>query len=686
MSATFVAPTSRNAPCPCGSGRRYKECHGALASVTLLRDDALATLLAAALTAQEQGRFGEARAMYERALSRDPKNFDALHMLGVVHLQQHEFARARELIAAACALRPDISAARNNLRLADRAIRAMTSTELYPAWIAGQEARIDATRAGARVAVAARSDAPRLAIAMPTYNAPPRWLAACIDSVLAQTYSNWELCIADDASSSGESQAVLALYASRDERIRVVSRTENGHISAASNSALALATAPYVALLDHDDVLPPHALAEVALALVEDPAVEILYSDEDKIDEAGTRFEPYFKPDWNPALARSQNFVSHLGVYRTALLRAVGGFREGVEGAQDWDVLLRCADRILARQIRHIPQVLYHWRAISGSTARTMDNKRYAAAAQERVLRDDAARRGGAVALSRVVYDAFLQADPIVAELPSISLIVLRTNAPSDAAATARWQATVDGIDEILVAQIEAEPDPARGIETSPLRLGRDGTRAVNEVAARARGDVLVFVADDLVPRDPKWAARLAAHALQSDVGGVGGMTLDAAGLVARSGYILDPARIAASPFIGEAQDYVAMGGRNLVVQNLSALRLDAMAICHATWQRVGGLDTTHLTARFHDIDLCLRLTEHGYRHVWHPGVVFDHDRHLRIEFPGETAAQTEDGDAAYMRERWASSLACDPAYNPNLDRPPRLFELPIIAGDRRCC
>jgi tetratricopeptide (TPR) repeat protein len=157
VSGVFPAPASRNAPCPCGSGRRYKDCHGALASATLFRGEPLANLLAAALAAQEQGRFGKARVLYERALAHDPKNFDELHMLGVVHFQQHEFARARELIAAACALRPDILAARNNLRLADRAIRAITSTEQYPVWIARQEALIDAMRSGPRAAIAARA-------------------------------------------------------------------------------------------------------------------------------------------------------------------------------------------------------------------------------------------------------------------------------------------------------------------------------------------------------------------------------------------------------------------------------------------------------------------------------------------------------------------------------------------------
>ncbi len=258
---------------------------------------------------------------------------------------------------------------------------------------------------------------------------------------MAQTYPNWELCIADDASTDPASRETLARYAARDARIRVVWRTVNGHISAASNSALEIVTGAYVALLDHDDALPPHALGEVALALLDRPGTAILYTDEDKLDEQGERFEPYFKPDWNPALASSQNFVSHLGVYRTDLMRSVGGFREGFEGAQDWDLLLRCAERVEPARIHHVPQVLYHWRSVAGSTARTMASKDYASAAQERTVRERARRAGIEVAIARVVYGAFLQADPIVATLPPISLVVLHPPSMPSSEAAARWRA-----------------------------------------------------------------------------------------------------------------------------------------------------------------------------------------------------------------------------------------------------
>ncbi len=667
----FTPPMSRNAPCPCGSGRRYKNCHGAPDSM-----DELRPLLTAALAAQQQGRLAEAADLYTRALAHDPSNFDALHMLGVTYFQCQEFARARDLIRAACALRPDVVDAARNLDLAEGALRRVDAQAKYRAWIETTERASVAARAPSRDAIAGRAGAPLLSLVMPAYNSPPRWLAACLDSVLAQTYSNWELCIADDASTNPASRETLTRYAARDTRIRIVWRAVNGHISAASNSALEIATGAYVALLDHDDALPPHALGEVALALLDRPGTAILYTDEDKLNEHGERFEPYFKPDWNPALASSQNFVSHLGVYRTELMRSVGGFRQGFEGAQDWDLVLRCAERVEPTRIHHIPQVLYHWRSVEGSTARTMASKDYASAAQERTVRERARRSGVEVAIARVVYGAFLQADPIVATLPPISLVVLHPPSMPSSEATARWRAHADtAVVEFLPARVEGEA--ARELDDTPLRLGRDGARAVNAVAATAKGELLVFVAADAVATDAAWLPRLAGYALQPGTGCVGGVTFDATYRTARGGYILDRDAVAATVFAREPQGFVGMAGRNQVVQNLSAVCLSGLAVRRATWDAAQGLDVVHLATAYHDVDLCLRLAERGLRHVWHPGVVFADERPLQVQSVASPVNASQVEDAAYMRLRHRAALGQDRAYNPNLAPPPRLFDLP---------
>ena len=227
-----------------------------------------------------------------------------------------------------------------------------------------------------------------ISVIMPVYNTLEEFLRKAIDSVRSQIYPYWELCIADDASTEPHIRPVLQEYANKDARIRIVYRETNGHISAASNSALSLATGDFAAFMDHDDVLSDKALYCVAAALNDRPDADIIYSDEDKVDESGMRFNPHFKPDWNPELFFSVNYISHFTTVRMDLVKHVGGFREGLGGAQDYDLLLRCLERTEARKILHIPEILYHWRTVSGSTALHPDEKRYAVDSGVRALSD----------------------------------------------------------------------------------------------------------------------------------------------------------------------------------------------------------------------------------------------------------------------------------------------------------
>jgi glycosyltransferase involved in cell wall biosynthesis len=238
----------------------------------------------------------------------------------------------------------------------------------YAEWVRRYDTRNVADRANMRAHQANFAHKPLISVLMPTYNPRADWLVEAIESVRKQIYPHWQLCIADDASSDPTIRPILERYASQDSRIKIVIRSQNGHISAASNSALELVTSEWVALLDHDDILPDHALFWVAYTINAQPDVRLIYSDEDKIDETGRRFDPYFKSDWNPDLFYSHNMFCHLGVYQTALIRAVGHFRMGFEGAQDYDLALRCIEKVDAKQISHIPRVLYQWRAHAEST------------------------------------------------------------------------------------------------------------------------------------------------------------------------------------------------------------------------------------------------------------------------------------------------------------------------------
>jgi glycosyltransferase involved in cell wall biosynthesis len=227
---------------------------------------------------------------------------------------------------------------------------------------------------------------------MPTYDPQEGWIRPAIDSVVAQVYENWELCIADDASTAPHVDRILREYEAADDRVKVVRRSENGGIAAATASALGIASGEFVALLDHDDVLRPHALHRVVEALRTAPDMDIVYSDEDLLLEDGRFGRPAFKPDFSPDFLLSVNYICHLLVLRRSLVEAAGGFRDGFDGAQDHDLLLRTTEK--ARRVGHVPDILYGWRQVPGSVALAGEEKMYAYAAGKRAVEDALARRG----------------------------------------------------------------------------------------------------------------------------------------------------------------------------------------------------------------------------------------------------------------------------------------------------
>ncbi len=272
--------------------------------------------------------------------------------------------------------------------------------------------------------------APKIAILMPVYNPTQDCLVEAIESVLAQVYPFWELCIADDASTEAYVTEVLQRFAAQDQRIKVMRRTQNGHISKASNSALELVTADYVALMDHDDVLTPDALFWVAQTIIEHPNVQLIYSDEDKLTDQGQRYGAYFKPDWNPELLLSHNFICHLGVYRTQKVRSLGGFDPAFDGAQDYDLALRYSATLVSNEIQHISRILYHWRATPGSTANGIHEKPYAEPLIRRAVEKSLAAKGIAaeVMAHPRLPGALRVRYKLPKELPLVSMIIPTRN------------------------------------------------------------------------------------------------------------------------------------------------------------------------------------------------------------------------------------------------------------------
>lgn len=522
---------------------------------------------------------------------------------------------------------------------------------------------------------------PKISVVMPVYNPEPRWLQRAIESVRGQLYPDWELCIADDASPDPAIRELLKREAARDPRIKIDLRQTNGHISASSNSALALATGEFVALLDHDDELPEHALYHVAAALNENPATDILFSDEDKIDENGRRYDPYFKPDWSPDLVLAQNAVSHLGVYRRSLVEKVGGFRQGYEGSQDLDLLLRCAEQTSPARIRHIPHILYHWRSIPGSTARAGSEKGYAWTAGKRAIEDALARRGQHAEVGEAAYGAYWRVSyRLPTTPPRVSLIVPtrdRVGLVRNCVRTILDITDYPDIEIVIVDNDSVEPETLAWFEEARrdprIRiLHQPGpfnfSRLNNAAAEIATGSILGLVNNDIEAFEPGWLGEMVGHALRPEVGAVGCMLYYGNDHVQHAGIVVGMGGVAGHVHRMLPRGHGGYFGRAAVTQNLSAVTAACLLVRREVFREVGGLDEQNLAVAFNDVDFCLRLRERDYLVTWTPHARLYHLESISrgSDFTPERRPAFE-REIAHMERRWAALLPADPYFNPNL-------------------
>lgn len=550
----------------------------------------------------------------------------------------------------------------------------------YAQWVAAHGSLDDAARRNIKDDIARMRMPPTISVILPVYNTPERWLRHCIDSVRAQLYPHWELCIADDASPGAHVRQILDSYASDDERIKVIYRSENGHISAASNSALQLATADWVALLDHDDELSEHALYHVAKAIIAHPKARLLYSDEDKINAEGTRFDPYFKPDWNPELFLSQNMITHLGVYHRELMNSTGGFREGFEGSQDHDLALRCAEQIQSDTIHHIPRVLYHWRAIQGSTATAPSKKNYAHDAGLRAIREHLERRCIKAEVSRCAQHYYRTRYALPSSPPKVTVIVpTRDRADLLQMSVGSMLKVTDYPDfEILIVDnqsmeqgtldwfdmITAMDDRVRIL---PHHKPFNFARINNEAVATCDSDIVVLVNNDIQATHADWLTEMTSHAIRDRVGAVGAKLYYPDGTIQHAGVILGIGGVAGHAWCHKPHDYPGQMSRAMLVQNVSAVTGACLAVRTSAYMEVGGMNE-ELEVAFNDIDFCLRLLKSGYRNVWTPHAELVHHESASrgYEDTPEKLARFN-AEIRKMQSIWTEMLCNDPAYNPNL-------------------
>lgn len=521
---------------------------------------------------------------------------------------------------------------------------------------------------------------PVFSVVMPVYNPPIHFLCLAIESVIAQVYPHWELCIADDASTSPDVHACLVKYQHRDSRIKVIFRQANGHISAASNSALTLATGDYIALLDQDDLLPPYALFKVAQAINRNPDAQLLYSDEDKIDAAGNRFHPYFKSDWNPDLIYAHNMFSHLGVYKRDLVSKVGGFRIGLEGSQDYDLLLRCLEQVQgqSKAIVHLPYVLYHWRAHEGSTSVSNQAKPYAMIAGQRAINEHFQRMGykGRVELNDTGYRPRYEL-PSPAPLVSILIPTRDRAALVEACVKSVLRKTqYPNFEILLIDNGSNEPESLRAwkrLEKLGVRVIRDEgqfnfSRLNNFAASEAKGELLCLLNNDTEVITPDWLNTMVSHALRPGVGAVGARLLFPDATVQHAGVILGLRGVAGHAHYTFPEWLPGYFGRALLTSTFSAVTGACLVVRRDLYQEMGGLDQEHLAVAFNDVDFCLKLSHKGHRCVYAADAVLIHHESVsrgEEDDPVKVARLKQESDVMYAR--WGHLIQNDPFYSPNL-------------------
>jgi len=510
---------------------------------------------------------------------------------------------------------------------------------------------------------------PVISIITPVYNTPERWLRKAIESVRSQIYPQWQLCLADDASTDPQVKRVLSEYAGLDERIQVVALSQNSGISGASNAALTASGGEFVAMLDHDDELQPDALLEVVKLLNRQPDLDILYSDEDKKTQDGRRISPFFKPDWSPNLLLSCNYIAHLLAYRRSLVAKLGGFRSEFDGSQDYDLILRATEQ--TTQIGHIPLPLYSWRMISGSAASSERAKPYAYKAAAKALAEALERRNISGRVDNTEIPGIYRARPYVRSQSLVSVIIpTRDKAGLLLRCVSALQSCTSYRSyEIIV--VDSAPDERLPVEfkTSIQSLVPysgipfNFSRAINLGAGEARGEYLLLLNDDTEAIADGWLESMLEHAQRREVGVVGARLVDRHGEPNHEGVVLGMWGL---PAANLAFRHWGLGD---CLRDCSAVTAACMMTRRDVFDQLSGFDEG-MSLGWNDIDYCLRARQAGYSVVYSPGAVL---RHTEGATRGTTPHQDDD---LFFRRRWSDPI--DPFYNTNFDRERGPFALDV--------
>ncbi|HUY09555.1 MAG TPA: glycosyltransferase [Candidatus Dormibacteraeota bacterium] len=537
----------------------------------------------------------------------------------------------------------------------------------YREWVEQYDTPGASGRRVLEAAVGALETRPAFSLLMPVFNPREVHLRLAIESVLAQIYPNWELCIADDASTQNHVRSVLEEYRAKDPRVRIAYRPETGFIAEASNTALALASGDFVVLLDHDDEIPEHALACLALELNRHPDAAIIFSDEDKLDVDGRRREPHFKPGWNPELFYGQNYLSHLGSYRRDMVNEVGGFRAEFEGSQDYDLALRVSELAAPGQICHVPLVLYHWRSHPGSAAGSADRKSYAREAGVRAVADHLARTRPTADLETALGGAINRVRwSLPAPAPRVTIFVAGTEQ-----ASAQATRTIHNLTDYPNYQVrpavgrwpfvspDDDPGQPGGIGDGPASLALPPSDPGLASDVTRASDIFCTMAPGVSPIESSWLRELVGQLLSPGVGLVGARLESLTGEISQGPLVVTADGVVAAPFDGMDSLTTEHFQRSWLVQAVGALAPGCLVIRRSVLTEVGGMDT-QLDDRSRAIDLSLRVREKGYRVVWTPWARLSVDSGVEAFADGRRLPE-------HLLRRYRRLLEDDPAYSPNL-------------------
>lgn len=562
--------------------------------------------------------------------------------------------------------------------LSNPAVNPIVRRSLFRRWIRNNEPNKKELEKQ-RIRAKCLPEQPLISLLVPVYNPPIYILEQTLDSVAAQTYTNWECCIANGDSSNQAIKDLLDAREKADQRFKVIHLEQNRGIALNTNAAAAIASGSFVGFLDHDDVLAPFALFEVAVRIWNDTAIDLFYSDEDVLNEKGNRTEPFFKPGYSPDLLRSMNYMCHFLMIRKTLGESLYWLREGFDGAQDFDFILRATE--VAKKVERIPSILYHWRSVKGSTAADYYAKPYATTSGIRALQDHLQRVKTPGEVNTNYMPTWYRVNYTLAEAPLVSIIIPNHDHAEDLRrliTSILEKSTYTNFEILIIENNSSLPETFELYELLKMEDSRISIlewnhpfnySAVNNFGVdNARGEVLLFLNNDMEVISPDWLEQMLMHANRGAVGAVGAKLIYPNDTIQHAGIIVGIAGTAGHSHKGYYKDRVGYGGLLKQVHNVSANTAACLMVRREIFLEAGGFDPNYVLA-FGDVDLCLKIMHKGYLNVWTPfAELYHYESKTRgYETSPEQRARFTN-EISYFKHRWKEFLnAGDSFYNPNL-------------------